>query len=173
VGQNPDELIKALAARPEPPSARAPASRFRFLASPKRVVAENGRVVGLDVEETRLERKGDRINAVGTGEILPRPCDTVVFAVGDRVDERFGLPYKDGLYVTAPNAQEDPGAAYEVWDPESTAAARRLRGGLVAPGQRWRGGARPARRRDGHQARGGIPRGQAQASGRRRRWLIA
>ena len=119
VGQNPDELIKALAARPEPAERTRARLRFRFLASPKRVVAENGRVVGLDVEETRLERKGDRINAVGTGEISRVPCDTVVFAVGDRVDEHFGLPYKDGLYVTAPNAQEDPGAAYEVWDPES------------------------------------------------------
>jgi ferredoxin--NADP+ reductase len=119
VGQNPDELIKALAAGPEPAERTRARLRFRFLASPKRVVAENGRVVGLDVEETRLERKGDRINAVGTGEISRVPCDTVVFAVGDRVDEHFGLPYKDGLYVTAPNAQEDPGAAYEVWDPES------------------------------------------------------
>ncbi|HEX6775454.1 MAG TPA: FAD-dependent oxidoreductase [Methylomirabilota bacterium] len=118
VGQNPDELLKALAARPEPGERTRARLRFRFLASPKRVVAENGRVIGLDVEETRLERKGDRINAVGTGEISRVPCDTVVFAVGDRVDERFGLPYKDGLYVTAPNAQEDPGAAYEVWDPE-------------------------------------------------------
>jgi ferredoxin--NADP+ reductase len=119
VGQNPDELTKALAARPEPPERTAARLRFRFLASPKRVVAENGRVIGLDVEETRLERKGDRINAVGTGEISRIPCDTVVFAVGDRVDERFGLPYKDGLYVTTPNAEQDPGAAYEVWDPES------------------------------------------------------
>jgi len=128
VGQNPDELIKALATRPEPAEPTRARLRFRFLASPKRVVAENGRVIGLDVEETRLERKGDRINAAGTGEISRVPCDTVVFAVGDRVDERFGLPYKDGLYVTAPNAQEDPGAAYEVWDPESN---RRLPGVFV------------------------------------------
>jgi ferredoxin/flavodoxin---NADP+ reductase len=119
VGQNPDELTKILAARPEPAERTSARLRFRFLASPKRVVAENGRVIGLDVEETRLERKGDRINAVGTGEISRIPCDTVVFAVGDRVDERFGLPYKDGLYVTTPNAEQDPGAAYEVWDPES------------------------------------------------------
>ncbi len=119
VGQNPDELTKALGARPEPAERTSARLRFRFLASPKRVVAENGRVIGLDVEETRLERTGDRINAVGTGEISRIPCDTVVFAVGDRVDPRFGLPYKDGLYVTTPNAEQDPGAAYEVWDPES------------------------------------------------------
>jgi len=119
VGQNPDDLLKALTVRPDPAERAAARLRFRFLASPKRVVEENGRVVGLDVEETRLERRGERINAAGTGEISRIPCDTVVFAVGDRVDERFGLPYKDGLYVTSPEAGQDPGAAYQVWDPET------------------------------------------------------
>ena len=117
-GQNPDDLLKALAAKPEPAEPTRARLRFRFLASPKRVIAEGGRVVALEVEETRLERKGERINAVGTGEVSRIPCDTVVFAVGDRVDERFGLPYKDGLYVTAPGAEQDPAAAYQVWDPE-------------------------------------------------------
>ena len=114
-GQNPDEALSALAARPEAsPRARA-RLRFRFLASPRRVVAEGGRVVGLEIEETRLERKGDRIVAVGTGETAVLPVDTVVFAVGDRVDEDAGLPYKDGLYLTVPG--EDPAAAYQVLDP--------------------------------------------------------
>ena len=117
-GQNPDDLLKALAGKPEPAEPTRARLRFRFLASPKRVIAEGGRVVALEVEETRLERKGERINAVGTGEVSRIPCDTVVFAVGDRVDERFGLPYKDGLYVTAPGAEQDPAAAYQVWDPE-------------------------------------------------------
>src|SRR5713226_1584754 len=79
VGQNPDELLKALAAKPEPHPRARTRLRFRFLASPKRVVADNGRVVGLEVEETRLERKGDRVAAVGTGESAVIPCDTVVF----------------------------------------------------------------------------------------------
>ena len=119
VGQSPDDLSKALAGKPEPAEQTHARLRFRFLASPRRVVEENGCVVGLEVEETRLERRGDRIIAVGTGEVSRIPCDTVVFAVGDRVDERFGLPYKDGLYVTAPDAGQDPGAAYQVWDPEA------------------------------------------------------
>jgi ferredoxin--NADP+ reductase len=114
-GQNPDELLAALAAKPQPsPRARA-RLRFRFLASPKRVVAEGGRVVGLEVEENRLERKGDRITAAGTGLSSVIPVDTVVFAVGDRVDEDAGLPYKDGLYLTVPG--DDPAAAYQVLDP--------------------------------------------------------
>ncbi|HEV2057215.1 MAG TPA: FAD-dependent oxidoreductase [Methylomirabilota bacterium] len=118
VGQNPNDLLKALAGNPEPAEPTRARLRFRFLASPKRVIAAGGRVVALEVEETRLERKGERINAVGTGEVSRIPCDTVVFAVGDRVDERFGLPYKEGLYVTAPGAEQDPAAAYQVWDPE-------------------------------------------------------
>jgi len=117
-GQNPDDLLKALAAKPEPTEATKARLRFRFLASPKRVIAEGGRVVALEVEETRLERKGERINAVGTGEVSRVSCDTVVFAVGDRVDERFGLPYREGLYVTAPGVEQDPAAAYQVWDPD-------------------------------------------------------
>ncbi|HWN90548.1 MAG TPA: hypothetical protein VNQ15_04025, partial [Verrucomicrobiae bacterium] len=117
VGQNPDELLKALAGKPHPAEPTRARLRFRFLASPKRVIAEGGHVVALEVEETRLERKGERINAVGTGEISRIPCDTVVFAVGDRVDEGVGLPYREGLYVTAPGAEQDPAAAYQVWDP--------------------------------------------------------
>src|SRR5712664_1020323 len=107
-GQSADELLKALAARPEAEDRCRARLTFRFRASPQRVVTEGGRVVGLEIEETRLERKGDRISAVGTGEISRIPCDTVVFAVGDRVDERFGLPYKDGLYVTSPASGQDP-----------------------------------------------------------------
>ncbi len=119
VGQNADELLQALAARGACPTRSRGRLSFRFLASPRRVVAEGGRVVGLEVEETRLERKGERMNAVGTGEISRVTCDTVVFAVGDRVDEHVGLPYKDGLYITAPGVEENPAAAYQVWDPAS------------------------------------------------------
>jgi ferredoxin--NADP+ reductase len=114
-GQNPDEVLAEVAAKPEASPRPRTRLRFRFLASPRRVVAEGGRVVGLEVEETRLERKGDRIAAVGTGQTSVIPCDTVVFAVGDRVDEHAGLPYKDGLYLTVPS--EDPAAAYQVLDP--------------------------------------------------------
>ena len=137
-GQKPDELLAALAAKPEPlPRARA-RLRFRFLASPRRVVAEGGGVVGLEIEENRLERKGDRIVAVGTGLTSVIPVDTVVFAVGDRVDEDQGLPYRDGLYLTVPG--DEPAAAYQVLDPDTGMAqpgvfvvgwARRASDGVV------------------------------------------
>ncbi|HEY7203801.1 MAG TPA: FAD-dependent oxidoreductase [Methylomirabilota bacterium] len=137
-GQNPDELIATLAARSEPQPPARTRLRFRFLASPRRVISEGGRVVGLEVEETRLERRGDRIAAVGTGQTSVIPCDTVVFAVGDRVDEHTGLPYKDGLYLTVTG--EDPAAAYQVLEPSAGTAqagvyvvgwARRASDGVV------------------------------------------
>jgi len=62
----------------------------------------------------------------------------VVFAVGDRVDEHAGLPYKDGLYLTVP--ADDPAAAYQVLDPAAGKAqpgvyvvgwARRASDGVV------------------------------------------
>lgn len=123
-GQDADALLRALGQRPEAETSTRARLAFRFLASPRRVLAEGGKVVGLEVEETRLERKGERIAAVGTGEVSVVPCDTVVFAVGDRVDPAAGLPYADGLYVTRPG--EDP--SYQVWDP---AAARPLEGVYV------------------------------------------
>ena len=127
-GQDPDELIAAVAARGEPSPCAHTRLRFRFLASPRRVIAEGGRVIGLEVEETRLERKGDRIAAVGTGTTSVVPCDTVVFAVGDRVDEHAGLPYRDGLYLTVPG--DDPAGAYQVLDE----AAGKARAGVYVVG---------------------------------------
>jgi ferredoxin--NADP+ reductase len=135
-GQDADALLHALGQRPEPETRTRARLSFRFLASPRRVLAEGGKVVGLEVEETRLERKGDRVSAAGTGELSVIPCDTVVFAVGDRVDPSAGLPYKDGLYLTTPG--EDP--AYRVWDPGTQRAltgvyvvgwARRASDGVV------------------------------------------
>ena len=116
-GQDPDELLRALGQRPEPETRTRARLSFRFLASSRRVLEEGGRVTGLEIEETRLERKGDRISAVGTGETSVIPADTVVFAVGDRVDPAAGLPYKDGLYLTVPG--DDAAGAYQVWDPET------------------------------------------------------
>jgi hypothetical protein len=80
-GQNPDELLAAL--RPSPSVAAGP--RPSALPLPRLAQARGrrgGRVVGLEVEENRLERKGDRITAVGTGATSVIPADTVVFGGG-------------------------------------------------------------------------------------------
>ncbi len=93
--------------------------RFDFLASPRRMIGdEMGRVIGLEVEDTTLTlRDGDtRAKGLGTYRIIP--VDTVVFAIGDRVDEGFGLPVVWNEFVK----QEAPrfpveGNSYEVYDP--------------------------------------------------------
>src|SRR4029450_2347553 len=61
-GQNPDELIAALAARPEPQPPARTRLRFRFLASPRRVVTEGGPVGRRAGGETRAARHGERID---------------------------------------------------------------------------------------------------------------
>jgi ferredoxin/flavodoxin---NADP+ reductase len=103
------------------PGALAPISAARFtldfLASPHRIVGADGRVTGLEVEETTLAGEPDNPKARGLGKFRTIPADTVVFAIGDRVDEHFGLPVKQNAFVKHP-APRFPvnGLCYEVYD---------------------------------------------------------
>jgi ferredoxin--NADP+ reductase len=63
----------------------------------------NNRVAGVEVEDTKLEPKGADLAAVGLKTYYSIPCDSVVFAVGDRVDDTVGLPYKNGIFITSPH----------------------------------------------------------------------
>ncbi len=92
---------------------------FQFLASPKRILVDgNNHVRGLEMEDNRLDPKGDDTVAVGLKQYYEFPCDAVVFAVGDKVDETVGLPYKGGLFVTNPNKTgNDPDdALFQAYD---------------------------------------------------------
>ncbi|HZH48943.1 MAG TPA: hypothetical protein VFD86_04160, partial [Nitrospira sp.] len=53
--------------------------------------------------DNKLEPKGEDTAAVGLKQFYEFPCDSVVFAVGDKVDDTVGLPYKGGMFVTNPN----------------------------------------------------------------------
>jgi len=112
VGQAPDKVLADMQAeftKCEP--AEGPTRmHFHFLSSPKRVLADaQHRVTGLELEDTKLEVKGADTAAVGLKTSYTLPCDSVVFAVGDRVDEKVGLPYKGGVFITNPNrTQNDP-----------------------------------------------------------------
>jgi ferredoxin--NADP+ reductase len=124
VGQKPDEVLKGLLGeftKCEPKNSDAKMS-FKFLASPKRIlVGGNNRVRGLEMEDNKLEPRGEDTAAVGLKQFYEFPCDSVVFAVGDRVDETVGLPYKSGVFVTNPNkTNNDPDdALFQAYD-EST-----------------------------------------------------
>lgn len=106
VGQKPDDIFKALTdefTKCEPKNSEAKMG-FRFLASPKKVLVDgSNHVRAVVLEETKLESKGEDTAAVGLKEFYEFPVDSVVFAVGDKVDETVGLPYKNGVFVTNPN----------------------------------------------------------------------
>jgi ferredoxin--NADP+ reductase len=65
--------------------------RFHFLASPTAMFGENGSVTKLEVEENILVEKNGQIGARGTGVKRTIDVDTVIFAIGDTIDESLGL----------------------------------------------------------------------------------
>ncbi len=76
--------------------------RFVFLASPHRIVGEDGAVKAIEVTRTRLgafDTSGRR-RPVDTGEVQSFPCGSVILAVGEGADIEFcratGLDLKDG-----------------------------------------------------------------------------
>lgn len=121
VGQNPDEIHKGLLdefTKCEPTGSSTKMG-FRFLASPKRILVDEGnRVRGLEMEDNKLEPKGEDTAAIGLKQFYQFSCDSVVFAVGDKVDDTVGLPYKGGVYVTNPaKTGNDPDdALFQAYD---------------------------------------------------------
>jgi ferredoxin/flavodoxin---NADP+ reductase len=93
---------------------------MHFLASPTRIIGDQyGRVTGLEVEDNTLECQNDEVKAVGLGSTRIIPIDTVIFAIGDRVDNELGLPINGNEYSKnpAPRYPMD-GLSYEAYDPE-------------------------------------------------------
>ena len=106
------------------PKAKEPVSdtrfRFEFLASPSRILGgERGEVRGLEMEDTTLIPSNGRTKAKRLGTTRVLEVDTVIFCIGDRVDETFGLPVKWNEFVK--NSQPRfpvNGLSYEAYDPE-------------------------------------------------------
>jgi ferredoxin--NADP+ reductase len=124
VGEDLDQIYKDLTkhANTKSKEGETPTRMlFRFLSAPTEVVVgDNGEVRALRVENTELVKRGDYLAAKGTGDFTDIECDTVVFAIGDRVDETLGLPCSGTEYVKNPNPDPDnPGdEAYQIFDPE-------------------------------------------------------
>ena len=122
VGQDADALIAEMttATPPVRPVDCPGRMTFRFLASPTRVLTDaDGQVCGLEVEENVLVARNDAVSARGTGTYAEVPVDSVVFAIGDRVDDAIGLPYAHGEFLTNPHPDtvDATMAAYQVYDP--------------------------------------------------------
>jgi ferredoxin/flavodoxin---NADP+ reductase len=113
-----DFILSALPKGEEPVSN----SRFRFdfLASPSRIIGgERGRVRGLEVEDTTLVGGPNEPSAKRLATKRVIPVDTVIFCIGDRVDETFGLPVRKNEFVKNPNPSFPVnGASYEAFNPD-------------------------------------------------------
>jgi ferredoxin--NADP+ reductase len=112
-----DYILAALPKALEPVSNTC--FRFDFLASPTRILGdEKGEVCGLEVEDTTLVASNGDTKARGLGTRRILNVDTVVFCIGDRVDEKFGLPVKWNEFVKNPHpAFAVEGVSYEAYDP--------------------------------------------------------
>jgi ferredoxin/flavodoxin---NADP+ reductase len=122
VGQNVNEAKEfILSALPKglPPVSNT-CFHFDFLASPSRILGDSaGRVTGLEVQDTTLECVEGEVQAkrLGTQRILD--VDTVIFCIGDKVDEPFGLPIRQNAFVKNPNPRFPfDGLSYEAYDPD-------------------------------------------------------
>jgi len=93
---------------------------FCFLATPKAIVGdEQGKVSGLEVEHTTLKlRDNGSTSSVGLGTTEILEADTVIFCIGDRVSQSFGLPLdKWQEYAKSPNPSFPiDGISYEAYN---------------------------------------------------------
>lgn len=100
--------------------------RMRFLFSPAKIIGdEQGRVCGLELEENTLVAQNGQIKARGLGRNCTLDVDTVIFAIGDRVDESIGLPVNGSEFVKLETPEFSvEGISYEVMDPVTQQAVK-------------------------------------------------
>jgi len=73
--------------------------RFEFLASPIQMLGKNGKLTHVEIEDNILVEKNGDTKSKGTGNRRQLEVETVVFAIGDKVDESFGLPTEWNEFV--------------------------------------------------------------------------
>lgn len=77
---------------------------FIFLASPVQMLGDaDGNLTQVEIEDNLLVEKDGDTKARGTGNKRRLDVETVVFAIGDKVDETFGLPVEWNEFVKNPN----------------------------------------------------------------------
>jgi ferredoxin--NADP+ reductase len=74
--------------------------RFEFLASPVQMIGdENGKLKQVELEDNLLVEANGDTKARGTGNKRRLDVETVIFAIGDKVDDSFGLPVEWNEFV--------------------------------------------------------------------------
>lgn len=130
IGQDPQEakdfIISSLS-KAMPPNSDT-LFRFEFLASPHRILGgERGVVRGLEIEDTTLVPTNGDTQAKRLGTLRTLEVDTVIFCIGDRVDEDFGLPVRWNAFVKNPEPRFPvDGISFEAYDPENSRPIERV-----------------------------------------------
>ena len=102
VGQDPEAAhASILEALPKAlPKTSQTRFRFEFLASPVRMIGDaEGRLTQVELEDNILLASNGDTKAKGTGNKRRLDVETVVFAIGDKVDDSFGLPVEWNEFV--------------------------------------------------------------------------
>ncbi|MCI0555369.1 MAG: FAD-dependent oxidoreductase, partial [Anaerolineae bacterium] len=74
--------------------------RFEFLASPVQMLGDaEGCLTQVEIEDNILVSSNGDTKAKGTGNKRRLDVETVIFAIGDKVDESFGLPVEWNEFV--------------------------------------------------------------------------
>jgi ferredoxin--NADP+ reductase len=118
LGQEPYALLDMVKGclKPENAASARPAIRFRFLTSPASFIGGvSGRLEKIVTEANTLVDNQGTIKARGLGELTDLQADNLIFAIGDAVDEKLGLPCAKYEFIGAP-APRYPieGVNYEV-----------------------------------------------------------
>jgi ferredoxin--NADP+ reductase len=132
IGQDPDGSIQNIREVLNEVTERknSPTWKMHFLYSPVKLLSEDGKSVsGLQLEENILEMRDGEVKAKGTGKMVEVETDTVIFAIGDRVNDELGLPIQGNEFVKSSHPKYPiEGVSYEVMDEKDPA---RLEGVFV------------------------------------------
>ena len=97
--------------------------RFEFLTSPVQMLGENGLLTKLEVEDNILVARDGQVKSRGTGHTRTIDVETVIFAIGDKVDESFGLPVASNEFVKNPTPRFPmDNLSYEAFDPKTNSS---------------------------------------------------
>lgn len=102
IGQDPAAAKAMMLAGQEHAEAKTSETRFRFefLVSPTQMFGDaQNYLTQIELEDNTLALKDGDTKARGTGNKRLLDVETIVFAIGDKVDETFGLPVEWNEFV--------------------------------------------------------------------------
>lgn len=123
IGQDPEaEKASILCALERAEESKGSASVYmHFLSSPTKIEGDDEeKVASVTLEDNTLVQVNGEVKARGLGTFWSQDADTVIFAIGDRVEEGLGLAvqHNEFLRTARPDHPVD-GQSYEVADPQT------------------------------------------------------